>query len=195
MIYLCFIIGAVHLSIAHLLKAFSMANSLKALAELGWVFLLWALFFVAGTLILSRPFPQAAGYLFVSGALLVILFSNQHKNIMKRILVSLADLPLKMISSFADVVSYLRLFAVGYASVIVASTFNDMALGLGFNGIAAGLGAALIMVFGHALNIILGFMAVIVHGIRLNMLEFSGQMGMEWAGKEYKPFKEERITG
>jgi len=33
-------------------------------------------------------------------------------------------------------------------------------------------------------------MAVIVHGIRLNMLEFSGHLNMQWSGREYKPFKE-----
>jgi len=74
--------------------------------------------------------------------------------------------------------------------VVLASTFNDMAASIGFNSIIAGLGAALILFLGHSLNIILGFMAVIVHGVRLNMLEFSGQMNMEWSGKEYAPFKE-----
>jgi len=43
---------------------------------------------------------------------------------------------------------------------------------------------------GHALNIVLGLMAIIVHGIRLNLLEFSGHLGMQWSGKEYSPFKE-----
>jgi len=102
----------------------------------------------------------------------------------------LTEVPLKIISSFGDIVSYIRLFAVGYASVVLASTFNDMAVSVGFNSIITSLAAALILFLGHGLNIILGFMAVIVHGVRLNMLEFSGQMGMEWSGKEYTPFKE-----
>ena len=103
---------------------------------------------------------------------------------------SLANIPLKIIGSFADVVSYLRLFAVGCATVVLASTFNDIVMGIGFNSIISGLMAAIILFLGHALNIVLAFMAVIVHGIRLNMLEFSGQMGMGWSGKEYAPFKE-----
>ena len=45
-------------------------------------------------------------------------------------------------------------------------------------------------VLGHGLNIILGLMAVVVHGIRLNMLEFSSHLDMQWSGKEYKPFRE-----
>lgn len=188
MIFICFVIGVVQLSIAHLIKAARFINSLKALGEIGWVMVLWGLFFLAGTLVVEKPFPSFAGYLLAAGVGLLVLFSNPQKNILKAIATSLANIPLKIISSFADVVSYLRLFAVGYASVVLAGTFNNMAIGIGFNNLISTLGAALILCLGHALNIVLGFMAVIVHGVRLNMLEFSGQMDMEWSGKEYNPF-------
>ncbi len=184
MIYLCFIIGVIHLTIAHLIIGFRFINTLKALAEAGWILILWGLFFTAGTLVIARPFPLFAGYLLGIGALLVLLFSSPRGTV-----------PLKIISSFSDVVSYLRLFAVGYASVVVAASFNNMALEVGFDNVIAGLGAAFIIFFGHTLNILLGFMAVIVHGVRLNMLEFSGQMGMEWSGKEYDPFREKEAIG
>ncbi|OIO38733.1 MAG: hypothetical protein AUJ75_02420 [Candidatus Omnitrophica bacterium CG1_02_49_10] len=190
MIYICFVIGVVHLTLAHLLLAFDKINTLKAIAEIGWIAILWGLFFVAGTLVIGNPFNDIAVKLLIAGTILVLLFSNPRRNILKGIFASLADLPIKIIGSFSDVVSYLRLFAVGYASVVLASTFNDMALQLGFGNFISGLAAALILFFGHTLNIILGLMAVIVHGIRLNMLEFSGQMGMEWSGKEYSPFRE-----
>jgi V/A-type H+-transporting ATPase subunit I len=190
MIFICFTIGIIHLSIAHLMRFVRMINSLKALAEIGWILVLWGLYFLAGKLVISRPLPGFAVYLLSGGAVLLVLFSNAQKNILKGIAVSAADIPLKIISSFADVVSYLRLFAVGYASVVLASTFNSMAANLGFNSVFTGLISALILFLGHGLNIVLGFMAVIVHGIRLNLLEFSGQMGMEWSGKEYSPFKE-----
>ena len=195
MIYLCFIIGVIHLSIAHLIIAFRMINSLKVLAEAGWISILWGLFFVAGKLVAERPLPVFAGYLLAAGVLFVLLFSNFRRNVIKGVLISLGTIPLKIIGSFSDIVSYLRLFAVGYASVAVAASFNNMALGLGFNSVAAGLGAAFIIFFGHALNILLGLMAVIVHGVRLNMLEFSGQMGIEWSGKEYDPFREKEAIG
>ena len=109
---------------------------------------------------------------------------------MKGFLTTLGDLPLTMISSFSDVVSYLRLFAVGYASVTVAASFNGMAVGDGITGIVAGLAAAITLFLGHTLNIVLCLMGVIVHGVRLNMLEFSGHMNMQWSGQEYLPFKE-----
>jgi V/A-type H+-transporting ATPase subunit I len=190
MIYICFMIGVIHLSIAHFIRAFRIINTFKALAEAGWILVLWGLFFAAGTLVLDKPFPEFGGYFLAAGVALVILFSNPQKNVIKGILVSLASAPLKIVSSFSDVVSYLRLFAVGYASLILANTFNNMAIEVGFNNVLSGLGSAFIMFFGHTLNIMLGLMAVIVHGIRLNMLEFSGQMGMEWSGREYNPFRE-----
>ena len=82
--------------------------------------------------------------------------------------------PLTLIGNFVDVVSYVRLFAVGAASLAVASSFNAMALDLGASGPLAGLGAALVLFFGHGLNLLLAMMGVLVHGVRLNTLEFAG---------------------
>ncbi len=190
MIYLCFFIGAVHLTIAHGIKAFRVINSRLALAQVGWICIIWSMNFVAGKLVLNKAVPKFTLGLFVLGAGLVIFFSHIKKNIFKGALLSLAELPLKVISSFSDVVSYLRLFAVGYATVAVAMAFNNMALGDGINSIFSGLIAAFILLFGHTLNILLALMAVVVHGIRLNMLEFSGHLDMEWSGVKYEPFRE-----
>ena len=190
MMYITFVIGVIHLSIAHGITALKFINSLRALAQIGWILIMWGLFFLAGNLVLEKPFPGIAVISLVVGAVLIVLFSNPQKNLLKGILTSLADLPLSIISSFSDIVSYLRLFAVGYATVVVASSFNNMAIGSGIDNLASGLGAAIILVFGHSLNILLGIMAVVVHGIRLNMLEFSGHLNMQWSGKPYEPFKE-----
>lgn len=190
MIYLCFVIGIIHLTIAHIMRFIKFINSPKALAQLGWLSTVWGLFFLAGTLVIGKPFPSFAKYLILGGIVTVLIFANFQKNIIKGVLNSLIDTPLAAISSFGDIISYIRLFAVGYASVAVATSFNSMALKAGFSNIIIGLCAALILFFGHALNITLGLMAVIVHGIRLNMLEFSGHLGMEWSGNNYKPFTE-----
>ncbi len=190
MIYLCFFIGAIHLTIAHGVRAFRFINSRLALAQLGWISIIWSVFFVAGKLVLNRTTPDFTLGLFILGSSLVILFAYPKKNILKGALLSLADLPLKVIGSFSDVVSYLRLFAVGYATVAVATAFNNMALSSGSNSILAGFMSAFILFLGHSLNILLALMAVVVHGIRLNMLEFSGHLDMQWSGIEYKPFSE-----
>jgi len=190
MMFITFVIGVIQLSIAHLITALKYINSLRSLSEIGWVLILWGLFFVAGNLVLGKPLPGFTAYLFIAGALLAALFANPKGNLLKGFLAGIGDLPLSIISAFSDIVSYLRLFAVGYATVIVASSFNDMALGAGISGPLSALIAAMVLVFGHGLNIVLGLMAVIVHGIRLNMLEFSGHLNMQWSGKPYKPFRE-----
>jgi len=47
----------------------------------------------------------------------------------------------------------------------------------------------LILVPAHLLNLYLGLVAIFAHGVRLNLLEFSNHLGMEWSGREYQPFK------
>jgi V/A-type H+-transporting ATPase subunit I len=184
-IYLCFIIGAAHLTIAHGIVGFRYLNSLFSLSQLGWIVIIWGLFFVAGNLVLNKAVPFFTPWLLISGTILVLMFSNPQKNILKGALQSLADFPLTLVNSFSDIISYLRLFAVGYASLMLATAVNEMASGVGF-----GLLAALVLFAGHLLNILLGLMSVLVHGLRLNMLEFSNHLNMEWSGKKYDPFRE-----
>ena len=62
-------------------------------------------------------------------------------------------------------------------------------MGVGFGNIFTSLITALILVIGHALNIVLGAMAILVHGVRLNVLEFSNHMDVQWTGFGYSPFK------
>lgn len=189
MIYLCFIIGALHLSVARALNAVRLINSLKALAEVGWIVILWSMFFVAGWIILGNPLPGGVRYSLGIGVALVLLFANAEGNLLKGVLVTLSDLPLKVISSFSDIVSYLRLFAVGTAGLVLSTTFNNMAGEMAAGSAFGTVMACLVLAVGHGINLVLGLMAVVVHGIRLNMLEFSGHLSMEWSGKNYRPFK------
>lgn len=187
---LSFVIGLLQLSIGHLLAAFQKINSPRALADVGWVIVLWAVFFVANALVLSKPMPDFTLTLLAIGVGIIVVFANFQKNLIKGMLQTIGNLPLDVISSFSDIVSYIRLFAVGFASFIVASSFNEMAIGAGIDGVVSGIIAAIVLFLGHTLNIALCGMAVLVHGVRLNMLEFSGHVGVQWTGKPYKPFKE-----
>ena len=190
MMYICFLIGALHLSLAHSTIALKIINSLKALAQIGWILIIWSLFFLVGKLVLGKALFEYTGIMFFSGICLVLLFSRPQRNIFKGIGITLGDLPFRIIGSFSDIISYLRLFAVGYATLALANACNNMAASIGFSNIFWGFLSACILFIGHSLNIILGLLAVIVHGIRLNMLEFSSHLGMQWSGIEYKPFKE-----
>jgi V/A-type H+/Na+-transporting ATPase subunit I len=75
------------------------------------------------------------------------------------------------------------------ATVLMAVSFNEMAIGDGITTIVSGIVAILILILGHGLNMVLAAMAVIVHGVRLNMLEYAGHAGVEFSGNEYSPFK------
>ncbi|MES0363070.1 MAG: hypothetical protein ABUK14_03880 [Desulfobacteria bacterium] len=189
MMQFCLALGAAHLTVAHILRCLRSLNSLRMLGEIGWILVLWFLYFLAGHLVLGRSIPSFATYLVILGLLLVALFSNPTKSIIRSLLLGLADLPLNIVRSFSDLVSYLRLFAVGYATLIVAITFNKMAHDLGWSSLLNGIVATSILILGHAMNIVMAALGVLVHGIRLNMLEFSTHMGMNWSGQMYRPFR------
>ena len=96
---------------------------------------------------------------------------------------------LGVVNVFSDIVSYIRLWAVGLAGAAIANTVNEMA-GPILGGFVIFLGI-LLLGFGHGLNMILNVLSVIVHGVRLNTLEFSSHLGMTWSGFKYKPFSED----
>lgn len=124
--------------------------------------------------------------------LAILLLSFQDGKFWKGLATGAANfLPttLNAISAFADNISYIRLFAVGLAGYYIEVSFASMASGVSDGTlVGAGIGA-LILVFGHSLNLVMGFLSVIVHGIRLNVLEFSNRLGMEWSGEAYQPFR------
>ncbi|MGB9714949.1 MAG: V-type ATP synthase subunit I [Thermodesulfovibrionales bacterium] len=183
----CFFLGALQLSIAHLWRAIIKFPSLTAIAEIGWITILWAAFFLARTLILGEMFPYSGKWLIIAGITMVILFSSPQRNILKTIGKGLASVSLSLMNNFTDVVSYIRLFAVGLAGVAIADTVNTLA------STASGgnwLISAPILLIGHSINFVLGPVGVLVHGVRLNVLEFSSHAGVSWSGIEYKPLKE-----
>jgi V/A-type H+-transporting ATPase subunit I len=191
---LCFLIGAIQLSIAHLWNAWNGRHSVQALAQLGWLCTTWTMFFAAGFMVLGRPFPSFMMGVLVIGVVLIVLFMTPVKRL-KTEWFNHVMLPLNLISNFVDVVSYIRLFAVGTATLAVAQAFNSMAIGEGELSWIRMFFAAVILLLGHTLNIVLAAMGVIVHGVRLNTLEFSGHLGMQWTGILYRPFAKRRNNG
>ncbi len=185
---LCFLLGSIHLTLAHAWSLLRALPSLTALAQLGWIGLIWALYFLAGNMILGAALPAVVLPLSLASLGLIVLFmtppralkTEWHNHMM---------LPLSVIGAFGDVVSYVRLFAVGSAGTAISIAFNQMALAGGINSFGSGLSAALILFFAHTLNILLCALAVVVHGVRLNTLEFSGHLGMQWTGIPIKPFR------
>jgi len=87
--------------------------------------------------------------------------------------------------------SYVRLMAVGIATYYIATAFNLLSWQLA--QAATWLAAVPVLLFGHGLNIALALLAVLVHGVRLNMLEFSSNAGVQWSGYPYEPFSKMRF--
>ncbi|MDP2796536.1 MAG: hypothetical protein Q8N94_03395 [Methanoregula sp.] len=185
----CFFLGALHLSIAHSWRAYLKFPSPKALADVGWICILWTAFFLARTLILGEAFPPWGIWLIATGIVLVILFTNPQANVLRTIGEGLGAVALSLMNNITDVISYVRLFAVGMAGLAIAETTNTLASGLG-DGVAALAAGVVIILIGHSLNIILGPMSVLVHGVRLNVLEFSGHANVTWSGFVFEPLKE-----
>jgi len=193
-----FIIGVVHLTIArtwNFLREIKKEPRIRAFAQLGWLSMLLGLYFLVLNLVLDPikyPVPSFAVYVILGGFITVLFLGQQEGNFIKGILKGLGNfIPtfLSSISVFADIISYIRLFAVGLASIKIAESFNTMAQGIMTNpiGIIAGI---VIIVLGHGLNMAMSGLSVIVHGVRLNMLEFSNHLGLEWSGFAYRPFSE-----
>ncbi len=187
--FICFSIGAIHLTIAHVWGFIRKINSASCLCDLGWLCTTWSLYVVVLYLVLGMvELSAAVGVVLGAGVVLVTLGLILSKEIS-----GLITLVLDVISNFVDIISYVRLYAVGAASLAIAQSFNQMGVDAGnaMPPVVGGLIAALIIFFGHALNIVLGAMSVLVHGIRLNTLEFSGHAGVRWGGAGYKPFSKQ----
>lgn len=184
--FLCFLLGVVHLTIAHIWRSISRGANLGGLAEIGWIMMLWGSFFLANMMLLGHALPGFVKFLYIIGIIFVVIDIIAQK---KDIGVNMILFVFSVINTFGDIVSYIRLFAVGLAGVAVADAFNQMALGIGFGNIFTTIGAVFVLGFVHLfLNLALCVMSVLVHGVRLNVLEFSGHLGMEWSGIKYIPF-------
>ena len=191
----CFFLGVLQLGLA---RCISITNKLKArdlswLGEVGWLIDSIVMYFLALSLVVggSVSMSLVVGCVVV-GFVLVTVFGHQGPNISfkKGLTAGLADFFttfLDTISCFSDTMSYIRLFAVGMATLAIAQSFNGMAGGM-MHGIMAVFGVLVILI-GHALNLVMGLLSVLVHDVRLNLLEFSGAIGIEWAGYDYNPFR------
>lgn len=182
------IIGCLHLILARLRKAVEFIPDQRALAELGWIIaladmlvLIWHVLFIGADRV-----PAAVWWVLLAAILLASWFGKPAGNMAKRLLAGFASSMLPLLSTFSDTMSYLRLFAVGLASYYIASAFNS--LGVAMAETATWFTAVPVLILGHGLNIGLATIAIFAHGVRLNMLEFSNNAGLQWRGYAYRPF-------
>jgi V/A-type H+-transporting ATPase subunit I len=178
------IIGMLHISLSFLVRF----RNTRDIAALGWVVVIWSGYFLINSRMAHGVDNVFAKYILIAGLVVVFAFSSSSKNIVLRILAGFNGL-LGIVQVFSDVLSYLRLFALGIATIYMAHTFNmlarDIVAGLPWIGY---LFAAVILFAGHSVNLLLGIMGGVIHGLRLNFLEwyrwcFTGD------GVVYRPFE------
>jgi V/A-type H+-transporting ATPase subunit I len=172
-------LGAAHLTFANLTTASWRRHSLTALSALGWAAAIPGGFLLG----LAYSYPelaflnQIAVWALAIGGLLVLLFTSERP-------LSVAPMPLLgrlvdglkgvagISKAFGDVLSYLRLFALGLAAIKLGEAFNMLAAtSFAFKGVGLLLGL-LVLLIGHGINLAMGIMSGVVHGLRLNLIEF-----------------------
>ncbi|MBQ1569141.1 MAG: hypothetical protein IIZ70_04525 [Kiritimatiellae bacterium] len=195
MMLLCFTIGASHLMLARIWNGTCRLPDSTAIAEFGWAGVLLFMYLVTNSIVGIFPGIPSWGY-WVFGVALVCVFGFSVKPSELRTRgAELGMLPLNVMSALGDIISYVRLFAVGLASVKVAENFNNMATGLVSGENALWLNALMsvamvaILVVGHGLNLAMAALSILVHAVRLNTLEFSNHKGVSWAGYQFRPFR------
>ena len=201
----CFSLALVQLTVAHLKVAARNRKSIRILGDIGSIMQLIGIFYVVlsfvvnaqvfpfGLVIGGVPVGTVALVMVIAGFVMSFVFSNYEGSIGKSILESLKNIVsvlLGVVNVFSDIVSYIRLWAVGLAGAAISATVNELASPLLGNFLFMII-AIVLLVFGHGLNMILNVLSVIVHGIRLNTLEFSSHLDMSWSGHKFKPFEEQ----
>ena len=180
MMFLCFTIGVSHLMLARLWNGICKLNDRACLSEFGWAGIVLFMYVLTNSIVgIFGGVPTWCYWMF--GASFLVVFW-QAKGMDKGMLF------LNTMSVLGDIISYVRLFAVGLASVKVAENFNAMALDLGLPIWIKWLPLVLILLVGHGLNLAMAGLSVLVHAVRLNTLEFSNHKGVSWAGYAFRPF-------
>ena len=182
----CFFLGFVQICTGHFWRAVIDMKWRNIGAQLGWILVMTGNFILVDKMLVNPgTYPVAMVYFYAIGILLIAVCEVNWRDAG-----SVFGFPSSIINSFVDLLSYIRLFAVGMASYYLAFSFNMMAENVMQTGIAGFIAGLVILLLGHSLNIALAVLSVLVHGVRLNTLEFSNHVGLQWAGFAYKPFAE-----
>ncbi len=203
MMQLSVLIGMVHICLSLILRGLRAAKDEKdfitPLINLAWIGGIWSFFFwyafdKGGSTVFNAADPAAISangllMLEVFAGILVVLYAIQAKtfNPFKMVYASFFGL-YNGVQFFSDILSYIRLFALGLSGALLAQTFNNLAGQVLDLGVAGYIFAPLIAIFGHLLNIALCLMGGVIHGLRLNFLEWY-RWCFDGSGRKFVPFK------
>lgn len=194
MFNLALILGVVQIVFGLVIKAMNQIKQygfLHSLATIGWLIVLigsivyFALvkleFIVANEIILYSILSV--------GGFFILFFSDLEISIPARIGKGIWDIYSTVTGIFGDVLSYIRLFALGLSSAILGFVINDIAMQiLGSSAILGPIFFVIFLILGHSLNIMIASLGSFVHPMRLTFVEFYKNAGFTGGGKQYKPF-------
>ena len=198
MMVLAILIGVVHLILAMFIKAISYTkrDGFKAtVSTWGWLLLI-----VGGiataivSMLFTLPTDVTKWTLIGIGAvsaLGIFVFNTPGRNPLINIGAGLWDTYGMTTGLLGDVLSYIRLYALGLAGGMLGAAFNQLGTQvLGENpNVGTMIGFALIVTFGHVLNLLMACLGAFVHPLRLSFVEYFKNAGYEGSGKLYQPFK------
>ncbi|MBO7127407.1 hypothetical protein J6W78_07655 [bacterium] len=203
MMQLSVLIGMVHICLSLILRGLRAAKDEKdfitPLINIAWIGGIWSFFFwyafdKGGSTVFNAVDPGAISAngllsLEIFAGILVVLYAVQAKtfNPFKMLYASFFGL-YNGVQFFSDILSYIRLFALGLSGALLAQTFNNLAGQVLDLGVVGYIFAPLIAIFGHLLNIALCLMGGVIHGLRLNFLEWY-RWCFDGSGRKFVPFK------
>ena len=196
MFYLSIIIGAVQIIFGMIIKILNLTKQKGfkySLSNMGWVLLIIILIvFMGGDKLNLIPLEQTKiimNILLVLAGILIIFFNNPDSKVFLRPLNAIWDAYGMLTGVFGDLLSYIRLFALGISSAILGFVFNDISSQFLSMKYIGWLPFLLLLLFGHSINIFLAALGGFIHPMRLTFVEFYKNAGFTGGGKEYKPFK------
>ena len=190
-------IGVFHICLAMVVKALCFTKRFgfaEALSVWGWVLLIvGGLIVLSVSALLNLP-SQVTKWIIIAiasvSALAIYIFNKPGRNPLLNIGAGLWDTYNMATGLLGDVLSYVRLYALGLAGGMLGGAFNSIALMvLGENPTWQWLPFLLILLFGHVLNILMSALGAFVHPLRLTFVEYFKNSGYEGKGQIYQPFK------
>lgn len=190
-------IGVFHICLAMVIKAINNTKRFgikESLGVWGWTLLIVGSVIVAAlALALNLPMTMVKWIVIVLAAvsaLGIFLFNKWGRNPLLNIGVGLWDTYQTATGLLGDVLSYIRLYALGLAGGMLGSAFNNLGLMLlGDNPTIEFLPCILILVIGHGLNLAMSCLGAFVHPLRLTFVEYFKNSGYEGKGVAYHPLK------
>ena len=189
-------IGIFHICLAMVIKAVGYTQRLgfkENIATWGWVLLIVGGLIVAllgvGSILSAAAIKWAIIVIGVVSALAIYIFNTPGRNPLMNVGAGLWDTYNMATGILGDVLSYIRLFALGLAGGMLGAAFNDLALMVKGDSFLTWIPFILILLFGHVLNVLMSALGSFVHPLRLTFVEYFKNAGYEGKGSKYNPLK------